>query len=73
MGREVQLQIKFVFLIIIFNIFVQNCLKSKEQNERDSPFKIDKNFRQKPFRELRLSQYDYCNEATMPGNESIES
>ena len=28
------------------NIFVQNCLKSKEQNERDSPFKIDKNFRQ---------------------------
>ena len=23
-----------------------NCLKSKEQNERDSPFKIDKNFRE---------------------------
>ena len=24
------------------------------------------------FRQLILSEYDYCSEATMPGNESIE-
>ena len=44
MGRGVKLEIKVEFLIILSQHFVQNCLKIKEQNERASPFKIDKNF-----------------------------
>ena len=49
MGRGVQLGIKSAILIIFFNVLVENCLKSKQQNERDSPFKTDKNFRENRF------------------------
>ena len=35
-------------------------------------FQDRQKYLRKLFRQLRLSQYDYCSEATMPGNESIE-
>ena len=35
-----------MFLLLKYSEFSDNCLRGKEQNERDSPFKIDKNFRE---------------------------
>ena len=59
------------FSLFFLNIFVQNCLKSKEKLKRFT-FQDRQKFFRKPFRQLRLPRYDYCSEATMPGNESIQ-
>ena len=44
MARGVQPEIKFAFLIIFSQHFCPELSEKQGKNERDSPFKIDKNF-----------------------------
>ena len=46
MGRGVQLEIKFAFLIIFSQHFCPELSEKEGKNDRDSPFEIDKSFRE---------------------------
>ena len=72
MERGVQLEIKFAFLIIVSQHFCPELSVKQGQKCKRFTFQDRQKFLRKPFRWLRLSQYDYCSEATIPGNESIE-
>ena len=49
MGRGVQLQIKFAFLVIFSQHSCPELSEKQGKNKRDSPFKIDKNFLETHF------------------------
>ena len=72
MGRGVQLEIKFAFLVIFSQHFCPGLSETQRKKRKRFTFQDRQKFLRKPFRWLRLSQYDYCSEATMPGNESIK-
>ena len=67
MGRGVQLEIKFAFLIIFSQHFCPELSEKQEQKLKRFTFQDGQKFLRKPFRRLRLSQYDYYSEATLPG------
>ena len=72
MGRGVQLEIKFAFLITFSQHFCPELSEKQGKKLKRFTFQDREKFLRKPFRWLRFSQYDYCSEATMPGNESIQ-
>ena len=72
MERGVQVEIKFALIIIFSQHLCPELSEKQGKKLKKFTFQYGQKVSRQPFRQLRLSQYDYCSEATMSGNESTE-